>query len=304
MKEPTDHLRRYGENIASAVSPARSRVAVMRAIGQADRAATPRRTLQIAFGSVGIFLVANVVTAGVANAAVPGDVLYPIDRGYETALDFVGLTGDHSEERIHEAEVLLQRSDVGGAIDLVSEAVDLDAVRGAAAGLHSFDPADPALPEHVQDLVDHVHALVEARREGELEKAAEAEAAVNLMATQIGEEVRSSRAEDGGPPDHAGDRERPDHADEQDPPPDHRPDPNVPAEAGKGEGPPDGAGEPPTPASPPDNDPPTPEQGDQGEERGGGSGNGPQSGSGQQGADRGDTPAHTRPGPNGGRPDR
>lgn len=291
MIEPTDRLRRYGEDIASAVSPARSRVAAMRAIGQARRT-RPRRTRQLAFAALGVFVVANVVTAGVANAAVPGDVLYSLDRGYERVADVFGLGGDHGEERISEAEVLLQRSEVEGAIDLIAEAANLEAARAAAAGLHSFDPADPTLPGHVQALVDHVHALVEARREGEPQRAAEAEAAVDLVATQIGEQVRASRADETGPPD---------HANEQDPP---DPGPNVSVPPEPGQGPPDGAGEPQRPASPPGNDPPAPT----GQEKSGGnqdgaSGNGSKDDSSQPGSDQ-SVPADTRPGRNGGRADR
>lgn len=217
MKEPTDRLRNYGEDIASAVSPARSRVAAMRAIGSSHRTSAPRRTPQFAFAALGIFLVANVVMSGVANAAVPGDVLYPVDRGYEKVMGLVGLAGDQSEERVAEAGVLLDRGDLAGATALVAEATDSAFVVDAAASLQAADPSDPRFAESVQALVASARDLVAAREAGGATRMAEAEAALRLAAMQVSEAM---------PPDHAGTTAPPSHAGEQGPPEHARDDEN------------------------------------------------------------------------------
>lgn len=198
MTDPTERLRRYGEDIASAVSPARSRVAAMRAIGQANMT-PPRRAPRIAFATLGVLVVLNVVTAGVADAAVPGDVLYPLDRGYEAAVDLIGFSGDHRDERLAEAMTLVERSELDAALDLVAETIDDESVREAVATLQSVGNADPDLPNHVQALVSGVHDWVTARHEGE--DVEEATARVRLLALQIGEMARE--AEQTGPPEHA-----------------------------------------------------------------------------------------------------
>lgn len=244
MTEPTERLRRYGEDLSSAVSPARSRVAAMRAIGRAHQT-RPRPTYRIAFASLGAFVLLNAGLAGVADAAVPGDTLYPIDRGYETVVDFVGLGGDRGEERIGEAKVLLERSDPKGAVELIVEATELESVEGAAAELEKLEGDDPHLPAHVHDLMAQVEALVDARRSGEADRRAEAEAAVNLVATQIRDQVVPGQVEDAGPPPHAQQPGPPDHA--ADPgPPDHAADPTGPPSStpGRDEGPPADAGSP------------------------------------------------------------
>lgn len=285
MTEPTDRLRRYGEDIASAVSPARSRVAAMRAVGQAQRT-PPRRAPRLALATVGGFVALNVVAAGVANGAVPGDLLYPLDRGYERAADLIGLGGDRTEERIEEAEHLLERSDLEGAVDLIAEATGLESVEGAAASLEGLEHPDPDLPEHVHDLMRRVDALVEARREGESRDLEEAEAAVDLLATQIREQARAPQAEEAGPPDHAAEPG----------PPATLPDPTIPADN-------PGRADPGPPASTPGNDRPGPPEDVQGRpDPGGPPGGESQGGTGGapgQGGGGGQAPAD--PGRSGGR---
>lgn len=284
MKEPTDRLRRYGEDIASSVSPARSRVAAMRAVGQAHRTPARRRTPQFAFASLGVFLVANVVMSGVANAAVPGDVLYPVDRGYEKVLDLVGLAGDHSEERIVEAGVLLDRGDLAGATDLVAEATDNDSVLDAATALQAGDPSDLRFAESVQALVASARDLVAARGAGETNRMAEAEAALDLAAMQVSDATRPEHAGIPGRPSHAGEQDPPEHArDDENPGRDDTPADDAPGQAedppgqsedppGQSEDPPGesqdppGQSDPPGPSDPPaqSQDPPD-QSGDQGQ---------------------------------------
>lgn len=233
MTEPTDRLRRYGEDIASAVSPARSRVAALRAIGQA-RPSSPRRWPRIAFATVGAFLVANVITAGVADAAVPGEALYPLDRGYEKAAAWMGIGGDHRQERIEEAEVLVDRSDFTGALALLTEATEDTAVQDAVATLRAQGGSDPDLPEHVEELVTGLHEWAAARRAGETDDMAEAVALIRLITSQIGDNAPPSSPDQVGPPDHADEPGSPEGVGEERPP----------AHSGtQGQGPPDEPGQ-------------------------------------------------------------
>lgn len=206
----------------------------MRAIGQAQRTPPPRRVPRIAFATLGVFIALNVVTAGLANAAVPGDPLYPLDRGYESVLDVVGVGGDHSEERITEAEALVARDDLTGAADLVAEAIDGRSIREAVASLQDADPTGPGFSDTVQALVTSARDLVAARQDGEPTRMAEARAAVDLAAMQVSQVAGATPV---GPPDQAGNEQPPDHAGSEGPP-DHT----------RSEGPPDHARDEETPA--------------------------------------------------------
>lgn len=72
MTDPVDRLKSYAEDLADAVSPARSQVAAMRAIGSAGRNRR-RRVPQMAFAGLAVVVAANLGTAAVADSAVPGD---------------------------------------------------------------------------------------------------------------------------------------------------------------------------------------------------------------------------------------
>lgn len=260
MKDPTNHLKKYGADIASSVSPARSQVAAMRAIGRAGQAPR-RRTPQIAFAVAGGFLALNFATASVANAAVPGDLLYPLDRGYEKVGSLFGI--DHTEERLDEAEVLVQRRDLDGAAALVAEASGSDAVDDIADALASADTSDATLIALVGNLVTSARDLVHAREGEDPTRLAEARAALELAAAQVDTEVpRGAGADDANRPEHAGETGPPDHAGEPGPPdhaqtPDQSGDPGPPEDVQppgqSGEtGPPDQA-QPRDDPQPPDN---------------------------------------------------
>ena len=66
-----------------------------------------------------LFVVANVGLATAANSAVPGDILYPVDRAYERVGTVLGASV--TQERISEAAVLLHRGETLDAIGLLAE---------------------------------------------------------------------------------------------------------------------------------------------------------------------------------------
>lgn len=264
----------------------------MRAIGRA-RETRPRRAPRLVFAGVAMLIAVNAVAAAAADAAVPGDVLYPLDRGYERVADLVALGGDRTGERVTEAEVLVSRGEHMTAVDLIAESVETDAVQGAVAALRAVDPSDSELPAHVEALVEGVHEFVEARREGEGQRAEEATAAVRFLALRVGELARQSQPDQSGRPDQT---------------PGEGPPDQVPGDTGRsrGEGTgPDGETGPPDRAVPGDTapGPPSSNPGGGGEGRPDHSqGNDdPRAGTQPQEPPGGDTPGATRPERGGGR---
>ncbi|HSJ34674.1 MAG TPA: hypothetical protein VLB85_06425, partial [Acidimicrobiia bacterium] len=169
--------RRYGEDLAAAVPPARSRIAALRAVGSRPRPV--RRLPRVAAATVGFFAIANVAAAAVSNSAVPGDVLYPLDRAYEAAGRLIGFD-DHTAERLAEAELLVERSDLPGALDLVVEAMPDPELEGVTAQLRQAGTDD-----EVRRLVLNARGLGQAIREGNHEAMAESRAALRLLASQV-----------------------------------------------------------------------------------------------------------------------
>src|SRR5690606_42164136 len=89
MPDPTEHLRRYADDIASAVSPARSRVAAMAAIGRVEALAPVRRRrplawrVQVAGAAMGAFFVLYFAVAAGAVIAVTGVTLYLLELSHD-----------------------------------------------------------------------------------------------------------------------------------------------------------------------------------------------------------------------------
>ena len=252
MADPTDHLRRYADDIASAVSPARSRVAAMAAIGRAEEAGLARRRrplawrIQVSGALMAAFSVLNFAAAAIADNAVPGDRLYVLDRAYERVAALFG-RADHTAERAREAEVLLERGDPTGALQVLAEASDVPEVAHAAALVLSADLDGELLGAHARTLVTGFGILASADDPRSRE---EALAAVSLVASQATEQAaatppravdRPAHATETGKPDHASDTGKPDHASDTGRPdhasdtgrPDHASDTGKPDHAGQ-----------------------------------------------------------------------
>lgn len=118
MHDPISDLRRYASDLASEVPYADARRAANRAM--ATRQSTPRRAV-VAMATTVLFGISNVALAATADSAVPGDILYGIDRAYENVSGLVGIGGVHAAERLAEADTLLQRGNFGAALELVQE---------------------------------------------------------------------------------------------------------------------------------------------------------------------------------------
>jgi hypothetical protein len=114
-----EDLRSYGRSLAGSLTPGETEAMVGRAIAARYKRRRPR-ALVVALAILGLLAISNVGLAAASDAAVPGDLLYPFDRGYEWARDLFG-TRDRTLERLAESEVLSLRGETGVAIDLLRE---------------------------------------------------------------------------------------------------------------------------------------------------------------------------------------
>ncbi|MEX2424534.1 MAG: hypothetical protein WD990_11205, partial [Acidimicrobiia bacterium] len=118
MNEPFDDLRRYADDLASEVSPSTAQRAVRAGMSSPTR--RPRKAL-VALLATGLLGVSNVALAATADSSAPGDALYGVDRAYEQVVDLTGLGGPRVSERLQETGVLVERGDLGAALELVQE---------------------------------------------------------------------------------------------------------------------------------------------------------------------------------------
>ncbi len=66
--------------------------------------------------------------AAAANSAVPGDLLYPVDRAYESAAGMLGIDTGGATERLKEASILIARGEFDAAIEpIAAAAAEIDA---------------------------------------------------------------------------------------------------------------------------------------------------------------------------------
>ena len=196
---PFHELKRLGEDLIRSVPAGRSEVAVGRAIAAAT-APRPRRIPTLAAATLGLFVVANFGVASVADAAVPGDVLYPVDRAYEWVSDTVGLGGNRVDERLGEATALVERSDYHSAIELVSESVDDATLWAVGADLKAADLNAEDLSSRVSALVAGARQISTAARSGDSQALAAARAQVRQLAADV-----ADAAGNDGTPGNSGD---------------------------------------------------------------------------------------------------
>lgn len=115
--DPLGDLRSYASALAEA-APALD-TSSLRLVDGSPVPKRPHRFTVPAMAAMTVaamLFVAEVGTAVVANSAVPGDQIYGLDLLVEDALTAIGVPIDVASERIDEAEVLLERDDLGGAI--------------------------------------------------------------------------------------------------------------------------------------------------------------------------------------------
>lgn len=158
----------------------------------------PRKAL-VALVTTGLLGVSNVALAATADSSVPGDALYGLDRAYEQVADLTGFGSPRVSERLHETGVLVERGDLGAALDLVQETLgkvldsdDPDAEFQTLVA--ELEGAPGAVSELVlADLVGVAHSLGNSDATGQ---------DVAELARQLGQrlsEERSNRPDDVGP---------------------------------------------------------------------------------------------------------
>ena len=175
MTDPIEQLRSFGEDLRDSVPSGRSHVVAARAIGRA-RMPSRHRSWVVAAATLGMFVIANVAAAAVTDSSAPGDAFYGVDRAYEWVSDTLGLTHDHSFERLNEAEILLDRSDPNGALDLVAAETNDETVAMVAQNLQSSALGDEDLETMVMALVTDAKKIREAARAGDKQAKEEAKA--------------------------------------------------------------------------------------------------------------------------------
>jgi hypothetical protein len=124
-----EDLRSYGRSLVDTVSTGRTDAVVGWALTARRRRHRPRG-LVVALATLGLLVISNVALAAVSDEAAPGDLLYPLDRGYERAGDLVGGwlfgVGDRTRERLAESEVLNVRGDAEEAIAFLREELAIE----------------------------------------------------------------------------------------------------------------------------------------------------------------------------------
>src|SRR5690606_27332725 len=144
--------------------------------------------IQVSGALMAAFSVLNFAAAAIADNAVPGDRLYVLDRAYERVAALFG-RADHTAERAREAEVLLERGDPTGALQVLAEASDVPEVAHAAALVLSADLDGELLGAHARTLVTGFGILASADDPRSRE---EALAAVSLVASQATEQAAAT----------------------------------------------------------------------------------------------------------------
>lgn len=198
MTEPFDDLRRYADDLASEVSPFTAQRAVRSAMSPDVR--RPRK-LVVALVATGLLGVSNVGLAATADPAVPGDVLYGVDRAYEQVADLAGLGGPRVAERLQETGVLVERGELGMALELVQETL--------GKVLESDDPEAEfeTLVAEAEGVPDEVFDLVLTELVGVAHSIGTGDATgqdMAALARQLGQRLSdalSNRPDHAGPPE-------------------------------------------------------------------------------------------------------
>lgn len=208
-RNPTsDRLRRLASRYEAGVGRGRAEQIASRAITRAHRRTSPGRRFAVAVSS-GAFMLVSLTGVGVAaDRAVPGDLLYPLDR----ALERVGVTSNLVEERLQEALILLERGELTLAIATANEAlVELDRSGVTVSFPELVQVTDETLPEisttttneqviEVAPAVEDETPVTQAPSDEVVEAAAEPVTAgetLRLAAEQLLASVRSAKSDSG-----------------------------------------------------------------------------------------------------------
>ena len=157
-QRPEDDLRALAGDLRTSVTAEATARAVGRAISARPR--RPRRLALVAVAA-GITLIGNVAFAGTIDEAVPGDLLYPLDRAREWIADRWG-GEDHTSERLDEAEVLIERQDFEAAMELALEIGEANLANAAAkANAAALAGDEQALATAIDDVKEAANEVAE-----------------------------------------------------------------------------------------------------------------------------------------------
>ena len=140
---PRDRLRRLASYYEDQVGHSRADQIAAKAMLRA-RPLVRRHTAWIAATSIAAAIGGLIGVGAISDEAHPGQMLYPLDRAYESVAAFVGVNTGPSEERLVEALALLDLGRDLDAIRLVDEAL---VTIGRDAGVDDWAAASPAAPE-------------------------------------------------------------------------------------------------------------------------------------------------------------
>ena len=138
---PRDRLRRLASHFEDQVGRSRAEQIAAAAMLRARPVVQHRRAFIAATSSAA--LVIGVIGLGaVSDEALPGQVLYPLDRAYESVAAFVGVNTGPGEERLVEALALL---DLGRDLDAIRAVDEALSVIGRDAGVEDWAAAAPEI---------------------------------------------------------------------------------------------------------------------------------------------------------------
>ena len=140
-----DRLRRLASFFEAEVSRSRAEQLAAAAMLRARPVAQKRWAL-VAIPSAAALIAGLIGVGAVSDDAVPGQVLYPLDRAYESVAAFVGVDTGPGEERLVEALALIDQGRDLDAVRLVDEALS---VMGRETGVTDWEPPpaiDPVQP--------------------------------------------------------------------------------------------------------------------------------------------------------------
>ncbi|MEA2001701.1 MAG: hypothetical protein U9N84_07430 [Actinomycetota bacterium] len=124
------------------------------------------RSPYVAIASMGLMVFGNIGMAAATDSAVPGDLLYPIDRAYESVAGLVGVDVGGPTERMEEASVLLARGDFELAVQTIAgtvSSIDQDLAASVKALSPVLDQLDSREVKR-EDLHNAVATLVDTAR--------------------------------------------------------------------------------------------------------------------------------------------
>lgn len=119
--DPYNNLRSYGEALIEKIDPARAEAVAVRALAAPSVGLSLRRRLVTVVAAGATFITGNLGVAMAADSAVPGDLLFGLDRAYERLGELVGFSDDHTDERLEEAAQLAEAGNSADALDAVIE---------------------------------------------------------------------------------------------------------------------------------------------------------------------------------------